>query len=201
MAVTKMKSSTRFPRCRHGSGELISDMEKKFNVTRLRRGGGLPAGGGRAVRRTGGGSTARVPQDDERVRPPTKSGRHQVFARSRDWGLKEAKEGWLKELLRPFQESIPKADAETIKKKLEDAGRQGCYPSSDYCRYAQFDGCPLILAAAVGLRFFFRRFRAESTGSRRPRYCSGATRPDSTGEAARRRRFRYLGAVTAPGKA
>jgi len=38
------------------------------------------------------------------------------------------------------KEGIPKADADTIKTKLEAAGAR-LSSSSDQCRYAQVDGC------------------------------------------------------------
>jgi len=41
-------------------------------------------------------------------------------------GLKEAKD-LVEGAPSTVKEGIPKADAEAIKKKLEDAGRQGCY--------------------------------------------------------------------------
>jgi large subunit ribosomal protein L7/L12 len=98
--------------------ELISDMEKKFNVTAA-----APVPRPRRARRgcgSGGGSADRVHRDHDRVRRQ-QSGRHQGHPRNHGLGLKEAKD-LVEGAPSTVKEGIPKADAETIKKKLEAAG-------------------------------------------------------------------------------
>jgi large subunit ribosomal protein L7/L12 len=99
--------------------ELIADMEKKFNVT---------AAAPVAVAAGGGGAPGAPPG----ARPPAfavtmtefganKVGVIKVIREITGLGLKEAKD-LVEGAPSTVKEGIPKADAETIKKKLEDAG-------------------------------------------------------------------------------
>jgi len=98
--------------------ELISDMERS-STSRGCSGSGC-CGGRRCRYRTGGGSSDRIHRDDDRVRRQ-QSRRHQGHPRNHGLGLKEAKD-LVEGAPSTVKEGIPKADAETIKKKLEDAG-------------------------------------------------------------------------------
>src|SRR6202022_4628586 len=99
--------------------ELISDMEKKFNVTAAAPVAVAAAGGGAAAAPAAGAPTgftltvARVGAN--------KVGVIKVIREITGLGLKEAKD-LVEGAPSTVKEGIPKADAETIKKKLEDAG-------------------------------------------------------------------------------
>jgi len=102
--------------------ELISDMEKKFNVTAaapvaVAVGGGAGAGGGAAP--------AAEAQTEFTVTMTefgaNKVGVIKVIREITGLGLKEAKD-LVEGAPSTVKEGIPKADAEAIKKKLEDAG-------------------------------------------------------------------------------
>ena len=100
--------------------ELISDMEKKFNVT---------AAAPVAVAAAGGGGGAAAPAAEAQTEftvtmsefGANKVGVIKVIREITGLGLKEAKD-LVEGAPSTVKESIPKADAETIKKKLEDAG-------------------------------------------------------------------------------
>ena len=99
--------------------ELISDMEKKFNVT---------AAAPVAVA-AGGGAAAAAPAAEAQTEftvtmtefGANKVGVIKVIREITGLGLKEAKD-LVEGAPSTVKEGIPKADAETIKKKLEDAG-------------------------------------------------------------------------------
>ena len=99
--------------------ELIADMEKKFNVTAA-----APA----AVA-AGGGAAAAAPAAEAQTEftvtmtefGANKVGVIKVIREITGLGLKEAKD-LVEGAPSTVKEGIPKADAETIKKKLEDAG-------------------------------------------------------------------------------
>ncbi len=99
--------------------ELIADMEKKFNVTAA-----APVA---AVAAAGGGAAA--PAAEEKTEftvtmtefGANKVGVIKVIREITGLGLKEAKD-LVEGAPSTVKEGIPKADAETIKKKLEDAG-------------------------------------------------------------------------------
>ena len=101
--------------------ELISDMEKKFNVTAAAPVAVAAAGAG------GGGAAApaAVAQTEFTVTMTefgaNKVGVIKVIREITGLGLKEAKD-LVEGAPSTVKEGIPKADAETIKKKLEDAG-------------------------------------------------------------------------------
>jgi large subunit ribosomal protein L7/L12 len=99
--------------------ELISDMEKKFNVT---------AAAPVAVAAAGGAAAAAPAAEAQTEFTVTmtefganKVGVIKVIREITGLGLKEAKD-LVEGAPSTVKEGIPKADAETIKKKLEDAG-------------------------------------------------------------------------------
>ena len=99
--------------------ELISDMEKKFNVT---------AAAPVAVAAAGGAAAAAPAAEAQTEFTVTltefganKVGVIKVIREITGLGLKEAKD-LVEGAPSTVKDSIPKADAETIKKKLEDAG-------------------------------------------------------------------------------
>ena len=101
--------------------ELISDMEKKFNVT---------AAAAVAVAAPGaGGAAAAAPAAEAQTEftvtmtefGANKVGVIKVIREITGLGLKEAKD-LVEGAPSTVKEGLPKADAETIKKKLEDAG-------------------------------------------------------------------------------
>ena len=99
--------------------ELISDMEKKFNVTAA-----APVAAAAA-----GAAGAAAPAAEEQTEftltmsefGANKVGVIKVIREITGLGLKEAKD-LVEGAPSTVKEGIPKADAETIKKKLEDAG-------------------------------------------------------------------------------
>ena len=101
--------------------ELIADMEKKFNVTAAAP-VAMVAGGG-------AGAGAAAPAAEEQTEftvtmtefGANKVGVIKVIREITGLGLKEAKD-LVEGAPSTVKEGIPKADAETIKKKLEDAG-------------------------------------------------------------------------------
>jgi large subunit ribosomal protein L7/L12 len=99
--------------------ELISDMEKKFNVTAAAPVAAAAAPGGAAA------APAAEAQTEFTVTMTefgaNKVGVIKVIREITGLGLKEAKD-LVEGAPSTVKESIPKADAETIKKKLEDAG-------------------------------------------------------------------------------
>jgi large subunit ribosomal protein L7/L12 len=99
--------------------ELISDMEKKFNVTAAAPVAAAAAGGGAAA------APAAEAQTEFTVTMTefgaNKVGVIKVIREITGLGLKEAKD-LVEGAPSTVKEGIPKADAETIKKKLEDAG-------------------------------------------------------------------------------
>jgi large subunit ribosomal protein L7/L12 len=102
--------------------ELIADMEKKFNVTAAAP-VAVAAGGG------GGGGGAAAPAAEAQTEftvtmtefGANKVGVIKVIREITGLGLKEAKD-LVEGAPSTVKEGIPKADAEAIKKKLEDAG-------------------------------------------------------------------------------
>jgi large subunit ribosomal protein L7/L12 len=99
--------------------ELISDMEKKFNVTAAAPVAAAAVGGG------GAAAPAAEAQTEFTVTMTefgaNKVGVIKVIREITGLGLKEAKD-LVEGAPSTVKEGIPKADAETIKKKLEDAG-------------------------------------------------------------------------------
>jgi large subunit ribosomal protein L7/L12 len=99
--------------------ELISDMEKKFNVTAAAPVAAAAAGGAAAA------APAAEAQTEFTVTMTefgaNKVGVIKVIREITGLGLKEAKD-LVEGAPSTVKEGIPKADAETIKKKLEDAG-------------------------------------------------------------------------------
>jgi large subunit ribosomal protein L7/L12 len=102
--------------------ELISDMEKKFNVTAAAP-VAVAAGGG-----AGGGAAAAPAAEAQTEFTVTmtefganKVGVIKVIREITGLGLKEAKD-LVEGAPSTVKEGIPKADADAIKKKLEDAG-------------------------------------------------------------------------------
>jgi large subunit ribosomal protein L7/L12 len=101
--------------------ELIADMEKKFNVTAAAP-VAVAAGGG-------GGGAAAAPAAEAQTEftvtmtefGANKVGVIKVIREITGLGLKEAKD-LVEGAPSTVKEAIPKADAEAIKKKLEDAG-------------------------------------------------------------------------------
>ena len=99
--------------------ELIADMEKKFNVTAA-----APV-----VVAAGGGAAAAAPAAEAQTEftvtmtefGANKVGVIKVIREITGLGLKEAKD-LVEGAPSTVKEGIPKTDAETIKKKLEDAG-------------------------------------------------------------------------------
>ena len=101
--------------------ELIADMEKKFNVT-------AAAPVAMAAAGAAGGAAAAPAAEAQTEFTVTmtefganKVGVIKVIREITGLGLKEAKD-LVEGAPSTVKESIPKADAETIKKKLEDAG-------------------------------------------------------------------------------
>jgi large subunit ribosomal protein L7/L12 len=98
--------------------ELIADMEKKFNVTAAA-----------PVAAAAGGAAAAAPAAEVQTEftvtmtefGANKVGVIKVIREITGLGLKEAKD-LVEGAPSTVKEGIPKADAETIKKKLEDAG-------------------------------------------------------------------------------
>src|SRR5579885_1177800 len=102
--------------------ELISDMEKKFNVTAAAAVAvAAPAGGAAAA----GGAPAGEAQTEFTVTMTefgaNKVGVIKVIREITGLGLKEAKD-LVEGAPSTVKEGLPKADAEAIKKKLEEAG-------------------------------------------------------------------------------
>ncbi len=102
--------------------ELISDMEKKFNVTAAAAVAvAAPGAGGAAA----GAAPAAEAQTEFTVTMTefgaNKVGVIKVIREITGLGLKEAKD-LVEGAPSTVKEGIPKADAEAIKKKLEDAG-------------------------------------------------------------------------------
>jgi large subunit ribosomal protein L7/L12 len=101
--------------------ELISDMEKKFNVTAAAPVAVAAAPGGAAA----GAAPAAEAQTEFTVTMTefgaNKVGVIKVIREITGLGLKEAKD-LVEGAPSTVKEGIPKADAEAIKKKLEDAG-------------------------------------------------------------------------------
>ena len=99
--------------------ELISDMEKKFNVTAAAPVAAAAAGGGAAA------APAAEVQTEFTVTMTefgaNKVGVIKVIREITGLGLKEAKD-LVEGAPSTVKEGIPKADADAIKKKLEDAG-------------------------------------------------------------------------------
>jgi len=101
--------------------ELIADMEKKFNVTAAAPVAMAAAGGG------GGGAAAPAAEAQTEFTVTmtefgaNKVGVIKVIREITGLGLKEAKD-LVEGAPSTVKEGIPKADAEAIKKKLEDAG-------------------------------------------------------------------------------
>ncbi|MDP9012750.1 MAG: 50S ribosomal protein L7/L12 [Pseudomonadota bacterium] len=99
--------------------ELISDMEKKFNVTAAAPVAAAAAGGAAAA------APAAEAQTEFTVTMTefgaNKVGVIKVIREITGLGLKEAKD-LVEGAPSTVKEGIPKADADTIKKKLEDAG-------------------------------------------------------------------------------
>jgi large subunit ribosomal protein L7/L12 len=99
--------------------ELISDMEKKFNVTAAAPVAAAAAGAAAAA------APAAEVQTEFTVTMSefgaNKVGVIKVIREITGLGLKEAKD-LVEGAPSTVKEGIPKADAETIKKKLEDAG-------------------------------------------------------------------------------
>jgi large subunit ribosomal protein L7/L12 len=101
--------------------ELIADMEKKFNVTAA-----APVA---VAAGAGGGGAAAAPAAEAQTEftvtmtefGANKVGVIKVIREITGLGLKEAKD-LVEGAPSTVKEGIPKADAETIKKKLEDAG-------------------------------------------------------------------------------
>jgi large subunit ribosomal protein L7/L12 len=100
--------------------ELISDMEKKFNVTAAAPVAVVAAGGG------GGAAAPAAEAQTEFTVTMTEFGANKVgvikvIREITGLGLKEAKD-LVEGAPSTVKEAIPKADAETIKTKLEAAG-------------------------------------------------------------------------------
>jgi large subunit ribosomal protein L7/L12 len=99
--------------------ELIADMEKKFGVTAAAPVAAAAAGGGAAA------APAAEAQTEFTVTMTefgaNKVGVIKVIREITGLGLKEAKD-LVEGAPSTVKEGIPKADADTIKKKLEDAG-------------------------------------------------------------------------------
>jgi large subunit ribosomal protein L7/L12 len=99
--------------------ELISDMEKKFNVTAAAPVAAAPAGAGAAAAPAAEAQTEFTVTMSEFG--ANKVGVIKVIREITGLGLKEAKD-LVEGAPSTVKEGIPKTDAETIKKKLEDAG-------------------------------------------------------------------------------
>src|SRR5665213_3732905 len=98
--------------------ELISDMEKKFNVTAAAPVAAAAAGAGAAAPAAEVQTEFTVTMTEFGA---NKVGVIKVIREITGLGLKEAKD-LVEGAPSTVKEGIPKADAETIKKKLEDAG-------------------------------------------------------------------------------
>ncbi|MGH8337172.1 MAG: 50S ribosomal protein L7/L12, partial [Gammaproteobacteria bacterium] len=96
----------------------ISDMEKKFNVTAAAPVAAAAAGGGAAAPAAEVQTEFTVTMSEFGA---NKVGVIKVIREITGLGLKEAKD-LVEGAPSTVKEGIPKADAETIKKKLEDAG-------------------------------------------------------------------------------
>ncbi len=101
--------------------ELIADMEKKFNVTAAAPVAVAAAGGG-----AGAAAAPAAEAQTEFTVTMTEFGANKVgvikvIREITGLGLKEAKD-LVEGAPSTVKEGIPKADAETIKKKLEEAG-------------------------------------------------------------------------------
>jgi large subunit ribosomal protein L7/L12 len=99
--------------------ELISDMEKKFNVTAAAPVAAAPAGAGAAAAPAAEAQTEFTVTMSEFG--ANKVGVIKVIREITGLGLKEAKD-LVEGAPSTVKEGIPKTDADTIKKKLEDAG-------------------------------------------------------------------------------
>ena len=99
--------------------ELISDMEKKFNVTAAAPVAAAAAGAAAAAAPAAEAQTEFMVTLSEFG--ANKVGVIKVIREITGLGLKEAKD-LVEGSPSTVKEGIPKADAETIKKKLEDAG-------------------------------------------------------------------------------
>ena len=99
--------------------ELISDMEKKFNVTAAAPIVAVAAGAGAAAAPAAEAQTEFTLMMTEFG--ANKVGVIKVIRELTGLGLKEAKD-LVEGAPSTVKEGIPKADAETMKKKLEDAG-------------------------------------------------------------------------------
>jgi large subunit ribosomal protein L7/L12 len=101
--------------------ELISDMEKKFNVTAAAP-VAMMAGGGAAAAAAAPAAEAQTEFTVTMTEfGANKVGVIKVIREITGLGLKEAKD-LVEGAPSTVKEGIPKTDAETIKKKLEDAG-------------------------------------------------------------------------------
>ncbi len=98
--------------------ELIADMEKKFNVTAAAPVAMVAAGGGAAAPAAEEQTEFTVTMTEFGA---NKVGVIKVIREITGLGLKEAKD-LVEGAPSTVKEGIPKADAEAIKKKLEDAG-------------------------------------------------------------------------------
>ena len=98
--------------------ELIADMEKKFNVTAAAPVAAAAAGGGAAAPAAEVQTEFTVTMTEFGA---NKVGVIKVIREITGLGLKEAKD-LVEGAPSTVKEGIPKADADTIKKKLEDAG-------------------------------------------------------------------------------
>src|ERR1700716_3445524 len=98
--------------------ELISDMEKKFNVTAAAPVAVVGAGGGAAAPAAGARTEVPVTMTEFGA---NKVGVIKVIREITGLGLKEAKD-LVEGAPSTVKEGIPKADAETLETKLEDAG-------------------------------------------------------------------------------
>jgi len=98
--------------------ELISDMEKKFNVTAAAPVAAVAAGAGAAAPAAEAQTEFTVTMTEFGA---NKVGVIKVIREITGLGLKEAKD-LVEGSPSTVKEGIPKADAEAIKKKLEDAG-------------------------------------------------------------------------------
>ena len=98
--------------------ELISDMEKKFNVTAAAHVAAAAAGGGAAAPAAEAQTEFTVTMTEFGA---NKVGVIKVIREITGLGLKEAKD-LVEGAPSTVKEAIPKADAETIKTKLEAAG-------------------------------------------------------------------------------
>lgn len=99
--------------------ELISDMEEKFGVTAAAAAVAMPAGGGDA-----GGAAAEEQSEFNVVLASVGANKVSVIKAVRaitGLGLKEAKD-MVESAPAPVKEGVEKAEAEELKKQLEEAG-------------------------------------------------------------------------------